>query len=348
MTTVLFTLSRACTAVALAAAAVFAATPAQAYSELVVFGDSLSDNGNARQALADRGFPLPLPVTPYVGGRFTNGPTAAEVLASTLGIALDNYAYGGAYTGTGSKFKDITPLLNDTGMADQVSSYIKAAGGPLKADSLYMVWGGGNDFLDVLVPGVSSETLLAVGTQAIKNITGHIGALYAAGARDFFVPDLADFSFTFVAQQQPAEGQAALSSMTAKFNLGMDMALDALEGSLSGITIRRFDTNAVLKAYRADLVADGGTLTDRCWGGSYGGVVVSPGLTACSNPDKYFLFDAVHPTSGVHQALGMAFAAAVPEPSTTGLALVGLLGVAVTVGRRRAASLAGQAAPQAA
>ena len=185
----------------------------------------------------------------------------------------------------------------------------------------------------------------AVGTQAIKNITGHIGALYAAGARDFFVPDLADFSFTFVAQQQPAEGQAALSSMTAKFNLGMDMALDALEGSLSGITIRRFDTNAVLKAYRADLVADGGTLTDRCWGGSYGGGGVSPRLTACSNPDKYFLFDAVHPTSGVHQALGMAFAAAVPEPSTTGLALVWLLGVAVTVGRRRAASLAGQAAP---
>lgn len=335
MTTVLFTLSRACTTVALAAAAVFAAAPAQAYSELVVFGDSLSDNGNAQKALVARGFPLPLPITPYVGGRFTNGPTAAEVLATTLGVSLNDRAYGGAYSGTGSKFKDITSVLNDTGMADQVSSYIKTAGGPLKTDSLYMVWGGGNDFLDVLVPGVSSETLQAVGAQAIKNIAGHIGTLYAAGARDFFVPDLADFSFTYVAQQQSAEGQAALSGMTAKFNLGMDMALDRLEGSLSGITIHRFDTNATLRAYRADLLADGGTLTARCWGGSYAGVLASPGMTACSNPDSYFLFDGVHPTSAVHRAMGTAFAAAVPEPSASGLALVGLLGVAVMASRRR-------------
>lgn len=340
MTTVLPTLSRACTALTLAAAALFAAAPAQAYSELVVFGDSLSDNGNAQKALVAGGFPLPLPMSPYVGGRFTNGATAAEVLASTLGVALKDRAYGGAYSGTGNKFNDITPLLDKTGMTDQVAGYIQASGGQIKADSLYMVWGGGNDFLNVLVPGVSSETVVAVATQAIRNIAGHIGTLYNAGARDFFVPDLADFSFTYAAQQQSADGQAALSGMTARFNAGMDGVLDSLEGSLSGVTIHRFDTNAVLNAYRAQLVADGGTLTDRCWAGSYGGTAVSPSVSPCSDPSRYFLFDAVHPTAGVHQALGTAFAAAVPEPSTSGLALIGLLGVAV-VARRRAGMSAG-------
>src|SRR6476659_8447225 len=86
--------------------AVFACTAAAGpFSNLVVFGDSLSDVGNIAQA--------PFINTPgpyYWNGRFSNGPVYAETLATGLGLpALVNsasggndFAYGGGQTtGTG-------------------------------------------------------------------------------------------------------------------------------------------------------------------------------------------------------------------------------------------------------
>ena len=61
-------------------------------SALIVYGDSLSDNGNLFAAV---GF-LP---APYASGRFSNGPVAVEYLATMFGVPLVNFAYGGATTG---------------------------------------------------------------------------------------------------------------------------------------------------------------------------------------------------------------------------------------------------------
>jgi hypothetical protein len=58
-------------------------------SRLVVFGDSLSDNGNLFELI---GQPLP----PYWDGRSSNGPTYAEQLAQLLHVPLDDLAFGGA------------------------------------------------------------------------------------------------------------------------------------------------------------------------------------------------------------------------------------------------------------
>ena len=58
-------------------------------STLVVFGDSLSDNGNL---FALTGFPLP----PRWEGRSSNGPVYAEQLANFLHMNLDDRAFAGA------------------------------------------------------------------------------------------------------------------------------------------------------------------------------------------------------------------------------------------------------------
>ena len=52
---------------------------ATAFNNLIVFGDSLSDNGNI--------------------GRFTDGAIWVETLAASLGADLYDFAYGGATTG---------------------------------------------------------------------------------------------------------------------------------------------------------------------------------------------------------------------------------------------------------
>ena len=58
-------------------------------STLVVFGDSLSDNGNLFDLI---GFPQP----PAWEGRSSNGPVYAEQLASFLHMRLDDRAFAGA------------------------------------------------------------------------------------------------------------------------------------------------------------------------------------------------------------------------------------------------------------
>src|ERR1051325_6177463 len=68
---------------------------ADQFKRLIVFGDSLSDNGNLF-ALSGNTYPPP----PYYLGRFSNGPVWVEDLAERLGVPLDDFAVGGANTDT--------------------------------------------------------------------------------------------------------------------------------------------------------------------------------------------------------------------------------------------------------
>lgn len=307
--------------------AALSSTSAQAYSQLVVFGDSLSDNGNVARAVGGA-----LPASPYYQGRFSNGPVAVEVMAQQLGVSLDDRAYGGAYTGASTQLATSIPPLANTGMLSQVAAY--TTGKTVDANALYVLWGGGNDFLSVLASG-NPTAIYNAGHNAILNLAGEVGTLYAAGAREFFLPTLADFAFTYYGTSGTDATRASLSGMTASFNAGLGLALGQLSSAHGDIRIHTFDTNAFLTGLRTDLAASGGNLVDRCWTGSYLGAAAAPGVSACANPGQYFLFDSVHPTAFVHNAIGTAFAASVPEPTTMGLALVGLLGLMVMQRRRR-------------
>src|SRR5262245_14581793 len=93
--------------VALSLTALLLPSSAQArnpLTEVVVFGDSLSDTGNL--FLASGGT---VATPPYFNGRFSNGPVWVEVLADKLGLDAPtpsvlggtNFAFGGAETGAG-------------------------------------------------------------------------------------------------------------------------------------------------------------------------------------------------------------------------------------------------------
>jgi len=64
--------------------AVATAASAQSYNRLVVFGDSLSDNGNL---YAVSGQPVS---PPYFQGRFSNGPVFTELLGFNAGRLLED------------------------------------------------------------------------------------------------------------------------------------------------------------------------------------------------------------------------------------------------------------------
>jgi phospholipase/lecithinase/hemolysin len=314
--------------------------PALAYgapiTSLVVFGDSLSDQGNGRVLTGD------FPPAPYAA-RASNGPVGVEYLADRLGLPLlpaavpggTNYAVVGATTGPlaipGSSPPAITdnlaavlygePALSGTGILKQVLSFV--ASGPVAdpGGTLFVVWGGPNDFF--------IDASAAAAGNAVANLATAISLLYGNGARRFLVPNLPDLSITPFGRGLPSEQQAGLQLLSVGFNLGLASALDGL-AVLPGIDIARFDTFGLLTVIAASPVAFGFTnATDPCATGSLGGVI-----DVCADPSGYVFWDTVHPTTAAHHVLGDRFAAAVvPEPAT--FALLGL-GLAFGVVVRRA------------
>jgi 3-phytase len=251
-------------------------------SEIVVFGDSLSDTGNV--FLATGGVAAG---APYYQGRFSNGPVWVEILAEELGMPAPepsllggtNYAWGGAETGSGLSSFD-TP---NVGM--QIDFFLGDRG-QFAGDELIVVAAGSNDLLWQAPHGHG---------QIVANLCKHITQLAAAGGT------------TFLVANSPAAGPKA-----AKFNSLLARELDRLEGQL-GVTIIQLDMATVWQAIQV-FPGDYGltnVIDAACPGCGIGFPDPDAIDTLVPNPDEYFLWDLIHPTRVVHAITGDAAAALV-------------------------------------
>ena len=129
------------------------AAGADQFKRLVVFGDSLSDSGNL---FGLTGFP---PAPFYWMGRFSNGPTWVENLASYLDAPLENYAVAGANTDDTNNQGPFPGIRAQIG--NSTTGYISTH--PVADDRvLYVIWGGANDYLS----GGQFNPYIPVGTAA--------------------------------------------------------------------------------------------------------------------------------------------------------------------------------------
>jgi cholinesterase len=288
---------------------------ASSFSAVVVYGDSLSDNGNLFAASGQPG-------APYFQGRRSDGAVAVEQLAVALGAPLLDFAWIGATTGIGNFADGGTPTSAGAFSLPGMQTEFLATQpllAPYLASALFVVWGGANDFLS---PSPLDLTPAAIISRAVSDEVGIVNGLVGLGAQHVLVPGIPDLGLTpyFQSLGPLAAGQATAAS--AAYNATLLASLPA------GVLFS--DTFGLEHGLIANPGAFGFTnVTDPCF----------DGLTVCANPSQYLFFDSFHPTTATDGFAAQAFlsdvtpAAPVPEPSTFVLVLGGVLLLTRAAGR---------------
>lgn len=266
------------------------------YSDLIVFGDSLSDVGNTNFWTAGA-----FPGSNYFDGRFSNGPTYAERLSEGLGLGAltrdgeggDNFAYGGAETDGPGGFEGL--FLNS--FVEQVDDYLdRLDGSSPPADTLFVVFIGANDYLR------GGQTNAAIPAGVVQT---QLNRLINAGAETFLGINLPLLGLTPDKNSSSATA-AEFNGYASSYNEALASVYSDIDSTNPGVTIHRLDAETQFNRYLADAASLGFTNTTEAGrdvsGGSLDG---APG---------YVFWDGVHPTREAHALLGeAAIRAVLPE-----------------------------------
>ena len=308
------------------------AVNAQSYSNVYVFGDSLSDNGNLRAIAPEQTY----------ADRFTNGPVAVEVMAAGLGIALTpSYHLAGGTTGNnfaiaGAKAVDedgneATPDIN---LPTQVNAFLQINGGVAPSDALYVVLIGGNDIRAAreIRAGVvfaadahERQAIRQAANDSIRNAVlsqiAQINKLIASGATNILVgnapdigaipeTDLVSLGLLANAQTKPQQRKAArlptVSTMlSTKYNRILARKIGKTERQ-TGLDLIEYD----LFDYLTDQIenaTDYGYINtdDACAYFLSQGGALNPQCDGYATATGFLFYDEIHPTAVAHQGAGI-------------------------------------------
>ncbi len=290
--------SKACLASSVFALTAIAATSAFA-QRVVVFGDSLSDTGNAALATGNL-----VPGSPL--GRFSNGKDWVDILygPTTPGLFTGqtagnvDYALGGALTAAVAGIGNVGVLSNPAFPNISIQAEIAQFalnGGTFGAKDTVTLWGGANNsflFFGVTPPAnVNPATIGASAVGAATNEIGNAATLVgpALGAKTLIVLNLPDLGSTPSAIASGASAVSAASFYSTAFNSALATGLGSLAASAPGVNIIQADIAALFKVVIGQASTFGFTNTTGFCGFNGG--------AAC----KGFVFaDSVHPTEAAY------------------------------------------------
>jgi phospholipase/lecithinase/hemolysin len=301
---------------------------------IVVFGDSLSDSGNAFALLGGQFVAPPdygmtdvvngtpevitlVPDAPYMSERFSNGQhTWIEILARAVGLGpsvkpafagshwkASNYAVGGATAGNIG--------VSESHLGAQVQRFLLDVKDEAPSDALYVIAIGGND-----IRAAQTQDPATVLGAALAAIGGSIFELYLKGARNFLVWNAPDVGRTPAVRRldaamcvPPAPPGCVASLATgasASYNGFLQDLLDALR-DLPGITIVQFDAFGMLGEVQDDPKKFGlRDATSACIQPHVPtlGVFSVPPFR-CKYPEDHFFWDGIHPTRAGHRIIAL-------------------------------------------
>jgi phospholipase/lecithinase/hemolysin len=290
-------------------------------AEIYIFGDSLSDTGNA-QAFTNGAVPA----------RFSNGPVAVDFIAGALGSAAtpslflsgqqlgNNYAVGGAQ----AVDADRDESTYDTNLPTQVNLYLAYNGFQASATDLHAVIIGGNDLFAAATirsasvaeeSGAARQDIRKAAearvTEAVASVEAQLMKLVGAGARNLLVASAPDVSqvpsqldatayLQAIADDKQEAKRASkfpkyVSKLVSQYNEELAAAVARVE-ALAGIDIVEWDLASFLSNQIEDAESLGfDNVTDGC-------IEDFANLPAC---EGFLFFDGVHPTTAAHEAAGL-------------------------------------------
>ena len=324
---------------------------AQSFSNVIVFGDSLSDSGNIAPT---RSLPA--------GNSFTTNPdpVAAEIVAEAFGANPNpssargpNFAWGGACMNPDAAQPCSIEYSAVPNIAAQISSHLTPRSNQADPNALYMIWGGANDIEQsieqrftqnlagladpqtraattaLVLAAIQADTLAAATANA-----AHIVRLKQAGARNLVVYNMPDISLTpaaVAAEASIPNFRAIASGMSNAYNQVLYGGMRASEDGIIPINV---------VGLFAEVAADPDTH----------GITNPPPMTACTLPSvsavacvpegtvpagatlptwasgnnrNHLFADARHPSGVGHEMIANATLATLAAPVQVSLAAEG-------------------------
>ena len=291
------------------------------YKTFYVFGDSLSDTGNdliltKRQKINPPIPPSERPHRSHFKGRFSNGPVAVEYLWDLLekkqkhlipflsvkhisSSEAISFAFGGSKSGYLNQMPGDIYVPGTLGQVDLFRKALK--GKKPKADSLFVIWTGANDYL----LGEPAEPI-----EVVENITKAIEILHSLGARNFLIPNLPDLGLTPLAQQNNLGEQ--FLHLTQAHNALVAQALDEVS-RLPEINVMGVDLFAVSQALldpEKKIITSPPAIT-AITGRLDAATCFFVASSTCPDVDftsapVFAFWDVLHPTTFIHQLYGQA------------------------------------------
>ncbi len=280
------------------------------FSNMFIFGDSMSDTGNLASVVGD--FP---PV--YYNNRVSNGPVAVEVLGEKLGLSTDaslhlisqnagtNYAVASAKSGESGPF-DLDTQINAFLMANEFSA---------PEDALYVLFIGGNDVRSAR--DIEGRYLVkAAMKNSADNIKKNINRLINSGAKFFVVMNSIDMGRIPEAllpgsQFKHSSLSKRTTKITRRFNRLLKRNLRDIENEFD-IEIAEFNSFKFLRRVISRAEPFGFSYTrEPCF--FYSTQTFHPDCDFGRNSDAFLFFDEKHTSAKGNKLIGNALFELVEE-----------------------------------
>ena len=278
----------------------------QRFQKLVVFGDSLSDDGNLFALTALTALVPPQQPAPpygetfdgtnrYFPGRFTDGeiwvdyfPSVAHHFPPLIAYFQDPLSPNGTDFAIGGAISADLLQPDPKGFPAEIPTYLTASGGTIPANNLYLIWIGTDDFAAGINPNAT-----------VQNILNGIAQLQQAGAKTVIVVNVPDISLT----PDVRSLGSAIVQEAKEFVLDVDVLLATelpLFALTHRITIDLVDVNGIFLPLVFDPHKFGFTNTV--------GAAFNPTTGAIvPDPNDYLFWDGFHPTTNAHHVAAEYF-----------------------------------------
>ncbi|MBJ04171.1 MAG: hypothetical protein CMB65_05690 [Euryarchaeota archaeon] len=272
------------------------------YSEMFIFGDSLSDSGNTYSAFGTPESP------PYWQGRYSNGKNWVDFTGDWVGFSNvagrggstgNNRAFGGAATGNGLQFLVIENIGKQVDDWDQNNNL-----GPSDAVA---IWGGGNDLINY---GATNTQNL------VDNLEEHAEQLIAAGGQELIFFELPPLEKTPGESGSSEEDRQALGQRVSDFNAEMATMVSNLNSTYGVVThLIPIWIGFEMLYWSGEHFGITNVTHSAC---EHDGATCDSNDPIAPNVDEYIFFDNLHPTETTHNAVALFLRQVVGIPDYDG------------------------------